>query len=343
MIGTDLHDRRLTCGKVMSEDQITAEDLYNYVKCPHRVYLDSNGDRKEKSEVNLFVRLLWEKGLQTEKDYLTTLGECEITDLSERRVKDAWPETDHYMKKGTELIYQACLEHGPYLGRPDLLLKRTEVSSYLGPYYYEPIDIKAGRGWEIREEKYRRFKKHYAFQVLFYRMLLASIQHYLPPVARIINVEGEIEEFDPLDFQDEFTLVLNQVERLVQGKESSEPVLGSHCAQCEWFGHCRRWVKKTSDPTGIFFVGKSKFRLKEVGLNTIEDLAKMDISQYLKPPLKMPGLGEKSLRRMKERAKVHLQGSQLSAEAIHFRKTDSRYTLILKMIRPGDWCISLDF
>lgn len=52
----------------MSKDQITAQGLYNYVKCPHRVYLDNNGDPKEKSEVNLFVKLLWEKGLQTEKE-----------------------------------------------------------------------------------------------------------------------------------------------------------------------------------------------------------------------------------------------------------------------------------
>lgn len=304
----------------MNKDQITAQDLYNYVKCPHRVYLDNNGDPKEKSEVNLFVKLLWEKGLQTEKDYLATLGEYEIIDLSEKRVKEASLQTDHYMKRGVELIYQACLEHGPYRGRPDLLLKRTEGSSHLGSYYYEPIDIKAGRGWEIRGEKYRKFKKHYAFQVLFYRMLLASIQGYLPPGGRIINVEGEIEEFDPLSFQDEFTLVLDQVQRLVQGDETSEPVLGSHCAQCEWFRHCRKWVKKTSDPTGIFFVGKSKFRLKEVGLNTIEDLAKMDISRYLKPPLKIRGLGEKSLRRIRQRAGVHLQGRPLIRRGYSFPK-----------------------
>ncbi len=302
----------------MSKNQITAQDLYNYVKCPHRVYLDNNGDPKEKSEVNLFVKLLWEKGLQTEKDYLATLGGYEIIDLSERSVKEASLQTYGYMEKGAELIYQACLEHGPYRGRPDLLLKRTDVASHLGQYHYEPIDIKAGKGWEIKGEKYRRIKKHYAFQVLFYRMLLASIQGYLPPVGRIINVEGKIEEFDPLSFQDEFSLVLGQVQGLVQGKETSEPVLGSHCAQCQWFGHCRKWVKKTSDPTGIFFVGKSKFRLKEAGLKTIEDLAKMDISRYLKSPLKIRGLGEKSLSRIKQRAGVHLKGSPLIRSGYSF-------------------------
>ena len=45
----------------------------------------------------------------------------------------------------------------------------------------------------------------------------------------------------------------------------------------------------------LFFVGKIKFRLKEVGLREVGDLAEMDVSKYLKPPLKIPGVGEKSV------------------------------------------------
>ena len=41
-----------------SSGTITANDLYNLTKCAHRVYLDANGDPKEKSEVSPFVKLL---------------------------------------------------------------------------------------------------------------------------------------------------------------------------------------------------------------------------------------------------------------------------------------------
>ena len=257
-------------GITVAEKRVTAEDLYNYVKCSHRVYLDGNGDPQEKGQVNLFVKLLWEKGLQTEEEYLQIVSDREVIDLSNEGVKEAWPETLRYMGKGAELIYQACLKHGQHAGRPDLLFKHTDASSELGSYYYEPIDIKAGRGWETRDGKYRKFKKRYAFQILFYQMLLGSIQGYVPPFGRIINVEKEIEEFDPLIFEEEFNSSLTQVEKLIRGEETSEPVLGSHCFQCEWFRHCRTWVDRTSDPTAIFFVGKNKFRLKQVGLKKVK-------------------------------------------------------------------------
>ncbi len=53
---------------------ITAVDLYNHTQCAHRVFLDANGDPGLKSEVSAFVKLLWEKGLQTEREYIERLG-----------------------------------------------------------------------------------------------------------------------------------------------------------------------------------------------------------------------------------------------------------------------------
>jgi hypothetical protein len=44
----------------MARKRVTAQDLYNFTKCLHRVFLDSNGDPWEKSEVSSFVKLLWE-------------------------------------------------------------------------------------------------------------------------------------------------------------------------------------------------------------------------------------------------------------------------------------------
>ena len=64
--------------------RITAQALYNITKCAHRVYLDANGDPKDRSEVGSFVKLLWELGLQTEREYLDTLGELTVSDLSWR-------------------------------------------------------------------------------------------------------------------------------------------------------------------------------------------------------------------------------------------------------------------
>jgi predicted RecB family nuclease len=287
---------------------ITAKDLYNYTKCLHRVYLDANGDPDAKGEVSRFAKLLWELGLQTERDYLEDLEKGSVTDLSMYEPETAWDKTLEAMGQGVALIYQGCLVHERFRGRPDLLVKRDGAASRWGSYYYEAIDIKAGKGWEERDGRPVKFKEHYAYQMLFYREQLEAIQGYVPPLARIINVDKEMEEFDPGVFEGPYRRAKAQVERLIGGEESSEPVLGSHCMQCEWFKRCHAWVKDTQDPTGIFFVGKIKFGLKEVGLMSVADLARMDVKRYLKPPLKVPRMGERTLRRVKERAQVVLEG-----------------------------------
>ncbi len=293
----------------MKKDRsISARDLYNFTKCLYRVYIDSNGSQKEKGEVSEFTKLLWEMGLQTEREVLGSLGEKPVTDLSIYYGEQAWEKTLEAMKKGDELIYQAYLVEGRYHGRPDLLIRREDGKSKWGEYYYEAIDIKAGKGWEEKEGRPVKFKEHYAYQMMFYRELLQAIQGYVPPTARIINVEQEIEEFDPALFVNDYREAKAEVEKLVAGDETSEPVLGSHCLQCEWFKHCEEWVEKASDPTKIFYIGSTKFGLKRVGLNTVSDIARMDIRKYLKSPFKVPRMGERSLERAKERAQVVLSG-----------------------------------
>lgn len=301
-----------------SNSRITAQDLYNYTKCPHRVYLDANGNPEEKCEVSAFVKLLWELGLQTEREYIESLDGGECVDLRGQSVDEAWVATRSFMKQGVPLIYQGCLKDGPFVGRPDLLYKRTDLPSSLGPYLYEPIDIKAGKGWEQTEGRRPRFKEHYAFQVLFYRMLLTRIQGAVPPEGRIINVDKQLESFDPAAFEDEFQQALETVRRLIAGEESSEPVLGSQCYLCEWFNRCERWVKDRSDPTGLFFIGRQKFHLKEVGLGTVEDIAAMDVREYLEPSKKVPRMGRRSLERMKERARVMLEGEPVLRPGYRF-------------------------
>lgn len=287
---------------------ITAQDLYNYTKCAHRVYLDAHGDPLEKSEVSSFVKLLWEMGLQKELEHLGTLAGTPIEDLKALPVAAAAARTEELMRAGAPLIYQGVIHADGMLGRPDLLVRRDDHASSLGPWYYEAIDIKAGRGFEERDGSRPKFKRHYALQIMFYRDLLARVQGFAPPVGRIINVDSMIEEFDCAEFAADYADALVQVRRLVSAEETSEPVLSSACAQCEWYRRCRRWVEERRDPSGLFFVGKQKFALKERGLDTIEAIAAMDVERYLTGPNRIPRLGRASLERMKRRAQVMLAG-----------------------------------
>ena len=131
---------------------ITAQALYNLTRCAHRVYLDANGDPSLKGKVNSFIKLLWEVGLQTERDYIASLGDMAVVDLQPLSVEVAASETLRLMREGVPLIYQGCLLDHPYVGRPDLLVRRDNLPSCFGAYGYEAIDIKAGKGWEHSEQ-----------------------------------------------------------------------------------------------------------------------------------------------------------------------------------------------
>lgn len=299
---------------------ITAQDLYNYTKCAHRVYLDAHGNPAERSEVTVFLRLLWEMGLQTEKAYLETLGKLPYQDLHALSMEDACEQTMQLMERGVGLIYQGGICTADWVGRPDLLVKRTNGHSTFGSHYYEPIDIKAGKGWEEHEGRPARFKRHYAYQILFYREILRQIQNYLPPEAHIINVDKEIEEFDPATFEADFQKALPEVERLIGGQEKSEPVLGSACHMCHWYAKCRRWVEGTRDPSSLFQVGKVKFELKKMGLRTIFDIARIDESNIEDLAEQIPHVGVTTLRHLKERAQVRLSGEPLIKPGYAFPK-----------------------
>ena len=284
---------------------ITAQDLYNYVKCPYRVYLDENGDPAAKGKVSSFVELLWEMGVRNEKEVVAALGK-EIIEVREESREAAFGKTLELMKKGVPLIYHGCLIDNNRLGIPDLLVRCDDHSSNFGPYYYEAIEIKSGKG--VEDERRQRFKKHYAFQVIFYNDLLSVFQGYASPKGKIINGNKQPEEFLIADYRDEYREAFENVEKLKNAPGTHEPIIASGCASCVWSEPCFEWAKKANDPTLIFFVGKNKYLLKSRGLDTIEKIAEMDVKRYLKAPLRMERLAEASLKRMKKRAQVNIEG-----------------------------------
>ena len=42
--------------------EITAAMLYDFVRCPHRVWMDTFGRSEDRDPVSTFVQLLWDLG-----------------------------------------------------------------------------------------------------------------------------------------------------------------------------------------------------------------------------------------------------------------------------------------
>ena len=116
--------------------RITASTLYDYIQCPHKVWRDIYGPQKEKlEETNPFVELLWQKGVQHEKNVVAGLGD--LLDLRDGSVEQRFEKTLEAMRDGVSLIYQGVLRHDNLLGIPDLLQREGDGN-------YIPLDIKSG-------------------------------------------------------------------------------------------------------------------------------------------------------------------------------------------------------
>jgi hypothetical protein len=73
-------------------------------------------------------------------------------------------------------------------GIPDLL-ERVDGHSKLGRYFYRPIDIKAGSGYDNPEKG--TLRDDYGMHLYHYGMLLETVQGTFPPDGDILNRERQ--------------------------------------------------------------------------------------------------------------------------------------------------------
>ncbi|MDO8730368.1 MAG: TM0106 family RecB-like putative nuclease [Candidatus Omnitrophota bacterium] len=289
-----------------SQYKISASSFYDLSRCRRRVYMDLHGNPEEKSEHSEFLQLLWKRGFQIEKKVLDQIVKekpvCAVEGIASL---ETFEQTLALMKQGVPLIYQGVLIFQDKIGRPDLL-QRTEGKSGLGGYYYSPCDIKSGRATRSKDSE--DLKSHYANQMLFYAELLEAIQGRKPEQGSIIQVDGEIMIFDMDDYFSDYEEVKASVHAIVYDKDEPEPLIGGVCKECVWSKPCLKWAEDKRDPSLLFYMGKQKYKLREKGIHTIEDLAKIDVQAFLRPPLKIHRVAEDTLLQWKRRAQVWVDG-----------------------------------
>ena len=312
--------------------KITATDFYNYIQCKYRVYLEKFGDPKLKDKVSPFVKLLWERGIQHEEKVIEPIKERKDKTFAEIKKdrpadQETFKETLQLMKKGIDYIYQGVLMNDDFSGRPDLL-EKIEGNSDFGNYYYIPVDIKAGRGYEESDSGDRRIKDYYLFQLKFYSLILDKMQGFVPNEGKIINKDKEEVKYDLNLAGDKFLKILDDISIINKGKELYQPVIGGKCENCEWKNYCKKWAKDKNDLSLIFYVGEIKYILQEYGLKTIDDLLKLPLDRWLTdlPDIRgrghFKGIAEKSFSRLYKRAAVYKKGREEINPAI--RLLDSK-------------------
>ncbi len=293
---------------------ITASDLYNYVKCPHLIWRDKYGPQGEKiRETNPFVDLLWQRGIQHEEEVVNKIGQ--FIDLHVGTLEERFERTVKEMKKGTPLLYQGVIMHDNLLGIPDLLKKISEN-------IYVPIDIKSGMGFEGSDEDdvdEGKPKKHYALQLCLYVEILKNLGFAKENNGKIIDISGKEVDYlldtaqgskTPESWWGLYQSVKKDVKALLENQQQNKPALSGICKLCCWCNSCKKWCRKESDLTNIFYLGRSRRDVisKDIKIEKMEQLKELNIATILASKKLdksfLRGIGEELLKKYINRAEI---------------------------------------
>jgi predicted RecB family nuclease len=293
---------------------LTAAKLYDYTRCPHRVWRDIYGPQEEKIiETNPFVQLLWDRGIAHEQAVVSRLGK--FADLGAGTHEQRFRDTIEAMKNGEPLIYQGVLIHENMLGIPDFLRLAPEGQ-------YVPIEIKSGMGYEgVNEDEGEQGKpkKHYAVQLALYVELLNKLGFENRRIGKVIDSSANEFDYDLTlsvgkndrrSLWDYYEQVKNNVHLLITNQAQNKPALAGSCKLCPWYQSCKKWVNENGDLTKIFYLGRSRRdRINEdLGIYAIGDILNVDVKEAMRQKKKgsqfLHGIGEKTLEEILRRTEV---------------------------------------
>ncbi len=251
------------------------------------------------------LKALQERGFQHEEAYIDHLvGSSPGLEVVSFQNGGSVSDTEIAMRKGADIIVQAPLSRGRWMGRADIL-RRTPSPSDLGDWAYEVVDTKLAR--ETRAGT--------ILQLCLYSDIVAGIQGQPPEYMYVVSpgirdeepfAEGKFRVHDYLAY---YRLIRRRLESAVasgiagQGPETyPEPV--PQCDICRWWPECNR--RRRRDDHLSFIAGLSTSQQREIqswGVRTLEAFANEPL------PLRRPkrGSGE-SYTHAREQARVQLEG-----------------------------------
>jgi len=285
-------------------DKLSANMLYNYIKCPHRLTLDLFGDYSKQSPISAFVKLLWEKGTDFEKQVIENL-QIPFLDLSSYSGIEKEKRTKEAINNGVELIYSSRISAENLIGEPDLL--RRDSDGYISG------DIKSGSGLEGESDLSEgKPKLHYTVQLALYTDILERLDIAAGRNPFIWDIHGRETEYDlnlpqsirnPESWWTKYKNCLEVVSKIANHDLKTLPAYSGTCKLCHWRTYCLKWLKKANDLTLIPELGRSKRDVMINHVDSIAEFAKADLDIFRKGRKTIfPGIGTASLQKFQERA-----------------------------------------
>ena len=285
---------------------VSASMLYDYIQCPHRVWLDFYGDGDLRDPTTAFNRLLWDRGHAFEKELVDGL-DVPYLDLRSAPNSERLGLTKDAMEAGEDLIYGGRLLVGDMLGEPDLLRKHGGG--------YVAGDIKSGAGFEGGSEDIGgKPKPHYAVQLAFYTDIIEQMGACGSRTPFVWDINGQEAPYDldlprgtrsPSTLWSDYSTVLAAVKAIVSRSSETTPAFCGACSNCHWRTLCDDDLEKKDDLTKIPGIARKKRDAFAPYCPTVRALADIDLDELIDgKKTVIPRVGIDSLRRFQARAQL---------------------------------------
>jgi predicted RecB family nuclease len=245
--------------------QLSATDLSNHLSCRHLTELNRKvalGELKTPHWSDPQLDILIERGREHEANYVNFLKAKGL------RVSEGILGIEA-MSQGFDVVVQARLELGQWIGLADILIK-VPGNSKFGNWQYEVQDTKLAQNT----------KAGTILQLCLYTDLLAEIQGVAPEKFHVIkpvdNFEPESYRFD--DFKAYYGLTKKNFEHTISSSPAQTyPEPAEHCGICRWWKVCD---SRRHDEDYISLVAGIRSaqieELKSQGVRKLEDFANLE-------------------------------------------------------------------
>lgn len=284
--------------------ELAATDLSNHLSCAHLTQLQRQvalGEIKKPSYRDPSLDVLIQRGKDHEAAYVEFLANKGLKVVNfNGQAKENVVEA---MKQGADVLVQAVLQDGEWMGYSDILIKVPGNSTF-GNWCYEVQDTKLAQNTKAAT----------IIQLCLYSDLLATLQGVVPEYMYVVKPGAEFptEQYRFAEFQSYYRLVKMNFEKFMQQEEQvtyPDPV--EHCSICNWWRVCDK--KRHDDDHLSLVAGIRSLHIEELKEQKIDTLEAYANAKKIEKPKR--GNKETFIRKQAQ-AKIQLDG-RIQDQLIH--------------------------
>lgn len=282
--------------KKENEILYSATDLVNFMQCEHRTTMDMINleTPMEKAESSEEMKLIQDRGFDHEHEYVKRLkNEAEhVAEITSGDFDEAVAETLEALKKGADVICQATLRDGCFIGHADFL-RRIDKPSLLGDHSYEVVDTKLSR----------TAKPSYIIQLCFYSELLSKMQGHDPESMYLVLGDMREEKFSYTNYAKYYASIKRKFFKKVESNDrNTYPEPCELCDMCDWREICAKRWEEDDHLCQVANITKIQMnRLRDVGVATLKELA------LLHEGTQIPKMASETLEKLRHQASLQLR------------------------------------